>query len=158
MPFNASCSILEMPFSRYGRNGDWEKAMSLLVEMQADGVRPDAVTYGTIVAAVSSRRAKRVEPFTIKTVFFWDPNISTGKNDGCDLIRRLGRACTTTTSTSKSFAMLHACGAAHFQCILRAFSTLFASSSCCDRCCNKSHSSLSCYYHLHTCPSELRKG
>lgn len=45
-----------MTLHRYGRNGDWEKAVALLEEMQTDGVRPDAVTYGTIVAAVSGRR------------------------------------------------------------------------------------------------------
>lgn len=49
-----------MTLPRYGRNGDWEKAVALLEEMQTDGIRPDAVTYGTIVAAVSGRRARSV--------------------------------------------------------------------------------------------------
>ena len=49
-----------MTLPRYGRNGDWEKALALLEEMQTDGVRPDAVTYGTIVAAVRVQLARSV--------------------------------------------------------------------------------------------------
>lgn len=41
---------------RYGRNGDWKRAIELLQDMRNSGLQPDLVSYSTVLAAVSPLR------------------------------------------------------------------------------------------------------